>query len=256
MTSGQARVLSGERDGEVLLPLITADCHRGRMTGQARMRTEGAGVSTGEKSTGGQAASGTVAGGTGDEHGLSKTPSRGTRTYEAELSMAGVQFGPLLSDFAQWSKETAPDAPKAAEQLETPVKAGALDRGSLDARVSLSGVVGDESSRLGRGEARVGGGQVVNFPLVMRLIRVSNLQLPINDRVEVARASFYMAGDTVTFEDVCLFGQLAVDLFQLRLLRLHHPHLCKLFRRHQKRQAAQANKRLRANRHGGRAGNS
>lgn len=178
MTGGRAKVVGGESEGEVLVPLVSADCHHGRMTGQARVRQAGE-----------------------------------VRRYEGEFALAGVQFGPVLRDLAEYSKQNAPEAPVAAEQVgssgATATLAKADDeespdtrRGALDAQISLAGIVGDEASRRGRGEARVYGGRVVNYPLVMRLIRVSNLQLPVNDTVELARASYYVEGGTVTFEDM------------------------------------------------------
>lgn len=174
MTGGRVKVVGGESEGEVLVPLISADCHRGRMTGQARVRDV-----------------------------------EGERRYEAHVSLSGVQFGPVLHDLAEYSKVTAPDAPVAAEQVAAegslPAEERSPDpaaRGALDAQLSLAGVVGKDESRRGRGEARVYGGRVVNYPLLMRLIRVSNLQLPVNDTVELARSSYYIDGGMVTFEDV------------------------------------------------------
>lgn len=170
MTGGRVKVAGGDPEGDVLVPLITADCHRGRLTGQARVREVD-----------------------------------GIRRYEAEIALAGVQFGPVLRDLAEYSRETAPDAPLAAEQVasgRSETEGNPAQRGTLDAQVSLAGVVGEEATRRGRGEARVYGGRVVNYPLLMRLIRVSNLQLPVNDTLELARASYYIDAGTVTFEDM------------------------------------------------------
>lgn len=197
MTAGRAKVVGGEKPGEVLLPLITADCHLGRMTGQARVKTspDGAGAVP--------AAPAVPAIASASESAAATTPPKTPRRYEAEISMAGVQFGPLLRDIAESSKDASPEAPGAADQLEKPAHPeDPTARGTLDAQISLAGLVGRDDSRRGRGEARIYGGQVVNYPLLMRLIRVSNLQLPINDTVELARASFFLEGGTVTFEDV------------------------------------------------------
>lgn len=171
MTGGRVKVVGGESADEILIPLVSADCHRGRMTGRARVQ-----------------------------------PSGDRRRYEADFSLAGVQFGAVLADLAEYSRQTAPEAPEAAAQVAgSPDEAPRPDpgqRGLLDARLSLAGIIGDDASRRGRGEGRVYGGRVVNYPLLMRLIRVSNLQLPLNDTVELARASFYVEKDTITFEDV------------------------------------------------------
>ncbi len=82
-------------------------------------------------------------------------------------------------------------------------------RGELDAEMTLSGLVGVAGSRRGRGTVHVGGEgvRVINMPLVVRLVEVSNLQLPSNDRLDFAQAAFYIEGGRVCFEDLAIFSK-------------------------------------------------
>ncbi|MEL6739249.1 MAG: hypothetical protein AAFP26_01190 [Planctomycetota bacterium] len=75
-------------------------------------------------------------------------------------------------------------------------------RGVMDASLSLVGRADDVASRVGRGEVTVVGGSVVELPLLINLIEFSNLQLPVADRLDLARASFSVVGDRVDFEGI------------------------------------------------------
>lgn len=154
MTQGRAR-LRGDESGLVFIPTIQADCHDGRVVGQAVLRPS--------------------------------EPAGTGRPYEAELRLAGVQFGPLLDDLRAAPSDT-PGRPE--------------DRGRLDASFSLSGAVGDPAGRTGRGMGQIGGGRVVTLPVLTPLIRVSNLQLPVDERVDLARAAFFLRGRRLSFEEL------------------------------------------------------
>ncbi|MFZ4576364.1 MAG: hypothetical protein ACOYN0_18415, partial [Phycisphaerales bacterium] len=73
-------------------------------------------------------------------------------------------------------------------------------RGLLDGGLSLSGFTGDAASRRGRGTITVGGGPVFSMPLVVALIRVSNLQLPLGEGVNYAAIEFFLEGETANIE--------------------------------------------------------
>lgn len=113
--------------------------------------------------------------------------------FDAEMLLASVDFGSLMRSLgaaAGASPELLPEAPGAAPTA----------RGVLDGSLSLAGVVGDKSSRRGRGDVRVRDGEVVALPGVMPLLRLSNLQPPMGEKLTDAWASFYVRGDTLTFE--------------------------------------------------------
>ncbi len=167
MTDGRLRLSGGGESDDVLVPEVSADCYGGRAMGRMSLRPE----------------------------------SDGTRRYDANIKLSGVRFAPVLRDLGARPPDTA-DAPGAEPD------AGALDesRGRLDANLSLGGVLGDNSTRRGRGSGMVGGGSVIELPLLLPLIKFSNLQLPIDERLQLATGSFYIQGDTVVFEDVSAFS--------------------------------------------------
>ena len=50
------------------------------------------------------------------------------------------------------------------------------------------------------GTVTVGGGPVLKMPLVVALVRVSNLQLPIGESVNYGAVEFFLEGQTVNVE--------------------------------------------------------
>jgi hypothetical protein len=161
MTNGRVRAASGV-GREVLVPLISADCHGGRVAGTA-----------------------TVA-----------PPENGKRRYEVQLQASNVRFASVLSDF----QSVAPQDP-----TQTPLRELADEsRGRLDVGVSLAGIANEPDSRRGRGTATVGGGRIVNVPLLVPLVRITNLQLPIDERLDYAYADFYVDAHQVIFNEVSI----------------------------------------------------
>lgn len=176
MTNGRADVLSGREPGSVLVPTLSADAHGGRFTGTVRMARE-----------------------PGGEH-----------RYWTDVQLAEVRLAPLLEDV-----RTGVETPRADE--DRPDAGAALDpaqwdqsedrsRGLANASVSLTGVVGSESGRRGRGRVIASGGPVVMLPLLTPLIEFSNLQPPVGDELRLALAGFYLDESGVTFEDIAVFS--------------------------------------------------
>lgn len=77
-------------------------------------------------------------------------------------------------------------------------------RGRLDAEFSLAGTVGEPASKRGRGTATVGGQRIVDVPVVVALIRLSNLELPVREQLDYARLNFYLQGSRLNFEQIVL----------------------------------------------------
>jgi hypothetical protein len=159
MSNGRVRVASGAGQ-EVLIPLISADCHGGRIAGTAT-------VSASEN---------------------------GRRSYVAQLSAGDLRFASVLSDFQTVSPHDPTQTPRAQLADES--------RGRLGMNLALTGFTNDPDSRRGRGTATIGGGRVVDIPLLVPLVRLSNLQLPWSERLDYAFGDFYVDGRQMIFDEL------------------------------------------------------
>lgn len=164
--------LTQGKDGAIYLPAFSADCHGGRISGSGSLITEG----TGEAAK---------------------------RRIQADASASSVRFASLLEDLGASAKSNG-------ERVE--VQAADGSRGLLDASLSVSTVLGEPDARRGRGSATVGGGRVMSLPLLVPLIRVSNLQLPLNERLDFARAEFFFDGKGINFEEL-LVSSSSVEIY-------------------------------------------
>ena len=81
-------------------------------------------------------------------------------------------------------------------------------RGVATGRLSLSGVVGDASSKRGRGRFEVSQAQIYRLPLVLAILHVLNLTAPPANAFSEALLDFYVTGNRLTFEDIRLRGDL------------------------------------------------
>ncbi len=160
MSNGRLRIVGGD-EGNVYIPLVSADCHGGRLAASAVLRP------------------------------IDPDRLELGRNYEANIRFSDVRFQPVLDDLAR-ARGVQPEAESADDKA----------RGVLDAHLSIGGVVGDVNSRRGRGLGTVGGGRVLNLPLLVPLIRVSNLQLPMNERLDYAVADFWIDGPLVSFDEL------------------------------------------------------
>lgn len=178
MTSGRVRA-SGESDGKVLVPHVSADCYGGRVAGHAE---------------------------------LEPTAQGGGRPFTVEIQTSDVRFAPMLRDL----KAARPDAKREKNGGGADVAGDADDvdgsRGLLDASMSISGVTGDADSRRGRGSATIGGGRVLSLPVVVPLIRATNLQLPVDEKLDFASAEFFLIGDQISFEQMTISSP-GVDIY-------------------------------------------
>lgn len=109
--------------------------------------------------------------------------------YALELRLAGADLAGLLADL-DISVESRED------------ESAAAGRGRVDALVALSGRSDDPGTRRGRGAARVSGGEVVELPGLVPLLRLSNLQPPIGEPLESASASFHLNGNRIEFDSM------------------------------------------------------
>mgnify|MGYP000471715237 FL=1 len=166
VTRGRASVEIDPESGEVRATGIRGDCHGGRLAGDA-----GVTVDSGSQ---GQIAWG-------------------------DFQLSGVRFEALRSDLAGEAGNTSEAGqPELAAALQQPQE-------KLDANIVLSSSLG-EGRLQGRGVIRVAGGRVIDQPFLLRLVEASSLEVPRNDTLDQAQASFYIDGDVVTLEDISLFS--------------------------------------------------
>lgn len=162
MTDARLRLVQGA-DGTMYMPTFSANCHGGRVSGSGTLRVE------------------SIAG------------TEPQRTVSVDASASSVRLASLLADLG------VTDAAGADRE-----DVAAIDgsRGLLDASMSISSRLGDPASRRGRGLATVGGGRVLSLPILVPLVRVSNLQLPTNERLDFARADFYFDPRGLNFDEL------------------------------------------------------
>jgi hypothetical protein len=118
--------------------------------------------------------------------------------------------------------ETQPRPAIRADSSSFGVESGSNAR--VDGRLSISGQVGSTASRAGDGAVRVSGGKVVNIPVLVALLRLSNLQFPISQELDFFQSEFTLSGNTVTFnrlaalsDSVAVLGEGTLTLPELTL---------------------------------------
>ncbi len=181
------------------------------------------------------------------ELGKPRTPTSG-RTFAADIRVEGVRFADLLRDIQR--NEADALAIAEAEKLDRPNEGGPsshdalatlpgagivpdqpiglpllmdrglgthagdrgdLTRGSLDGSVQITGTLGDAASRRGEGFVRIVGGDVITVPLVVPLIKLTSLNLPLDERLDYFRANFQINGPMAEINEIGLLsGSVAV----------------------------------------------
>lgn len=160
---------STENPGEIAITRFTAECHDGRLFGSALLQPAG---------------------------------DSGRKTYRVDAVAAGVAFAPLLQELSSAG---------VAEPLVGPLPDESRDpdisRGRLDASLTLSGVTGDQRSRVGRGAVRVSRGDVLRLPVIFPLMQLSNLVLPSEETLRGLEAEFHLVGTRAYFPRVVASGK-------------------------------------------------
>lgn len=203
LTNALVEMVSGAdpaRPGVIDVPTINADCHGGRITGTAVIYP--AKPLSIPNTTSPPLTTPTVQ--------VDSTESR--RNFQAQLQGSNIRFASILSDRAKAAPAPPALPPQEQRQLATPdalpVIPVPLDdvtpdgtRGMLDFGLTMSGIVSNPQSRRGKGNANITGGKVVSLPLLIPLIRVSNLQLPMDEKLDFAQVDFFISGNTLQIEE-------------------------------------------------------
>lgn len=178
LTDGRVALRSTPRGG-IVAEQFSAQVHGGRVTGSLSLAPPIATVlMPGERAPG--------------------------RWFDLSLEASNVRFAPLVQEGralrgAQAKPVEADLAPDGS-------------RGVLSGSLTLAGKSDDAQERRGRGTLNVRGGTVVSLPVVLPLLRVSNLQLPTSDVLDYALADFYLQGSSVTLEQLSISSR-AVGLY-------------------------------------------
>lgn len=155
--------------GVVLIPEIIAGMHGGRIAGSAQIRPDDEGV----------------------------------QNYWMELHASGVRAAPVFDDLLLPPEGlVGPPLPGQDAVLSSWSKAEDLSRGALIADLTLTGPVGDQMQRVGRGTVQIKGGSVLALPGLINLIEVSNLSLPTGATIDLAQTDFYIDGPILAFEQI------------------------------------------------------
>lgn len=132
-----------------------------------------------------------------DVHGGSMTGRAGVLTdadagqrFEFSGELAGVPFSHVLADLSA--------APEDAE-------ARGVNRGTLEASLSLTGAL-DDDARRGRGLVRVQGGDLLAMPGVVKLMEISNLQPPRGEIMEFGYADFFIQDNRLVISDLSIMS--------------------------------------------------
>ncbi len=169
MTHGRARIVSTDLPGEVSIPEASARIHGGRIAATARIVP------------------------TSSEASAPAAPP--AKAFTASVNASGLRFASILKDL-----ESQLPLPAGIDQADD------RSRGVLEGNLALQGTIGRPESRRGRGSFQIAGGRILNVPFAMRMVELSNLQLPTNARLGYAKGHFFLDGNRITFEDLGLFS--------------------------------------------------
>jgi hypothetical protein len=190
LTNARALLLSGDQPRELLMPHFSARSHAGRASATAHVWP------TSQSET-------------------------GPLEYVIDIRLSGVRFSPLIADVAaaQMDGEDEMVDEAGTASLDSDVEALEPDeavwtntddrsRGEIDAGITLGGIVGRHDTRRGSGVVEIFGGSILRLPaLIVQLIELSNFQPPANERLDYARAAFFIDGEFIGFEDLSVFSR-------------------------------------------------
>ena len=242
ITNASGLAESGAIPGEFLLRSVEGECLGGRITGSAVLRPEIvrpvllglAGLSelprlaidgqTG--SDAGRAFAATVSFGGIRLASAAAALASGRTSAATRTNAAGgtsVAGGAALTSGSESSDDETHSRLALGSESGSPiVEPGSNAR--VDGRLSITGQVGSTPSLAGDGAVRVSGGKVVNIPVLVALLRLSNLQIPVSQELDYFQTEFTLSGNTVTFnrlaalsDSVAVLGEGTLTLPDLKL---------------------------------------
>jgi hypothetical protein len=79
-------------------------------------------------------------------------------------------------------------------------------RGTADAQLYLSGVVGDPLSRRGGGQLDVRDGYIYRLPILLAILNVLDMSVPNDEALHELEADFFVLGNRLQFDTIALHG--------------------------------------------------
>ncbi|MCE2924368.1 MAG: hypothetical protein LW822_02745 [Phycisphaeraceae bacterium] len=132
------------------------------------------------------------------------------RTYQIWLTAAGLSFLDLRAELLRTGANPSPSPPDNTADDTPNDTADArpnYTRGTLTLDLSLSGTPDQPSALIGRGSATVAGGStIINLPIVVGLMQISNLNLPTDEQFDFAATDFHIQGQTIGVDHAVLLS--------------------------------------------------
>jgi hypothetical protein len=178
ITDASGLAESGLTPGEFILRSIDGDCFGGRISGSAVIRPA--------------------------------APTPGSTSADAappgNAFAAVVSFGGIsLADAVAAIASSAPSPTTTTAKPDAAAPASKLTIGPsavVDGRLSFSGNSSDPASQAGEGTIRVSGGRIIDVPLLLPLLSLSNLQLPVGQQLDYFQADFTLDRTSVHFQQL------------------------------------------------------
>ncbi len=117
--------------------------------------------------------------------------------YDLTAMVYGMQIAPWLQAGRTGLPESSiPPGSEAATQI----------RGTADAQLYLSGVVGDPLSRRGGGRLEVREGYIYRLPILLAILNVLDMSVPNDEALHELEADFFVLGNRLQFDTIALRG--------------------------------------------------
>jgi hypothetical protein len=124
--------------------------------------------------------------------------------YDLAAMVYGMQIAPWLQagrNGLSGSSHLVRDS-----NLAPPGEAATQIRGTADAQLYLSGVIGDPLSRRGGGQLDVRDGYIYRLPILLAILNVLDMSVPNDDALHELEADFFVLGNRLQLDAIALHG--------------------------------------------------
>jgi AsmA-like C-terminal region len=117
--------------------------------------------------------------------------------YDLTAMVHGMQIAPWLQ-----AGRNGVSAPSIAASADTETQV----RGTADAQLYLSGVIGDPLSRRGGGQLDVRDGYIYRLPILLAILNVLDMSVPNDEALHELEADFFVLGNRLQLDAIALHG--------------------------------------------------